>query len=111
MKSRRRSKLPPFVALGREMLKSKEWQEDLTMSEKILYVHLKNKYVGTNNGEICLHYSELKKIMAPATASKAFKGLEKKEWVEKTKIGGMFRYVNHYKLTGKYDRALVNYSL
>jgi len=99
------------VALAREMLKSKEWQEDLTASEKVLYIHIKNKYVGTNNGEICLHYSELRRIMAPATASKAFKGLETKGWIEKTKIGGMFRYVNHYKLTGKHDAALLNYSL
>jgi hypothetical protein len=111
MNKRKRAKLPPFVALSRATLKSKEWQEDLTAAEKVLYIHIKYKFVGDNNGEICLHYSELKRIMAPATASKAFKGLEKKEWIGKTKFGGMFRYVNHYKLTGKYDDALVNYRL
>jgi len=48
-------------------------------------------------------YLELKDIMAPATLSKALKGLIKKGWIEKTKHGGLFRYFCLYRLTGKYD--------
>lgn len=110
MKLGKRRKFPPFVAVARETLKSKEWREGLSSSEKVLYLHLKSKYVGTNNGEIELHYSELKNMMAPSTISHAFRGLEKKGWVEKTRHGGLFRYRNLYKLTGKYDKALANYN-
>ena len=45
----------------------------------------------------------LKSVMAPATLSKALKGLRNKEWIEKTKHGGMYRYYCLYQLTGKYD--------
>ena len=111
MKPGKRRRFPSFVALGRQMLKSKEWRQELSYSEKILYIHLKYKYVGDNNGEIELHYSELEDFMSPATISKAFKGLLKKGWIEKTKQGGLYRFRNFYKLTGKYDDALVNYKL
>ena len=33
----------------------------------------------------------------------AIKGLEEKQWIERTRHGGMFRFYNKYKLTGKYD--------
>lgn len=107
---KRKKRFSSFVAIERATLKSKEWREGLTSSEKVLYIHLKSKYVGTNNGEIELHYSELKDMMAPQTISTAFKGLEEKGWVEKTRRGGLYRYRNLYKLTGKYDQALVNYN-
>ncbi len=110
MKTGKRRKFPPFVALDRNMLKSVEWRKGLSSTEKVLYVHLKHKYVGINNGEICLHYSELKDMMAPATIWRAFKGLETKGWLERTKHGGLYRFVNHYRLTGTYDKALVNFN-
>ena len=105
---KRKDRLPPFVALGRGMLKTIEWREGLTASEKVLYIHLKAKFVGINNGELCLHYSELKGLMAKGTACTAFKGLEEKGWIEKTRQGGLYRFTNLFRLTGKYDEALVN---
>jgi DNA-binding MarR family transcriptional regulator len=110
MKPNKRRRFPSFVALDRAMLKAKEWRLELSASEKLLYIYLKNKYVGINNGEIELHYSELADLMAPGTIARAFKGLEQKGWIEKTKFGGLYRYVNRYRLTGKYDRTLVSYN-
>lgn len=107
---KRRTRLPSFVALTRETMRSDQWRKGLSSSEKVLYMHLKVKYVGYNNGEICLHYSELVGLMSKGTAWRAFKGLEEKGWIEKTKIGGLFRFINHYKLTGKYDNALIKYN-
>lgn len=104
----KRNKLPPFVALGRQTLKTAEWRTGLTSSEKIVYIYLKYKYVGHNNGQIYLHYSELRDMMAPGTISKAFKGLVNKGWVERTKLGGMYRFQHEYRLTGKYDETLRN---
>jgi hypothetical protein len=94
-----------FVMLPRQMLRSEEWK-DLSPAAKILYVHLKGKYNGNNNGAIRLYYSELKGVKgvsSPNTASKAFQELEKKEWITRTEIGGLYRHVNEYKLTGKHD--------
>jgi hypothetical protein len=109
MRSRKKAKLPPFVALSRAMLKNPEWRK-LSPAAMIVYVYLKNKYVGTNNGEIELHYSEIRDIFAPATISKALKQLKASGWIDGTKIGGLYRYSNHYRLTGKHDTALVNYN-
>jgi len=101
--SRKTKRGPPFVMLDRQMLDSPQWKE-LSHAEMIAYVYLKKNYNGGNNGEIPLKYSDLKGILAPATLSKAFKGLESKEWIKKTRHGGLYRYYCLYKLTEKYDR-------
>lgn len=107
---KRRQGAPPFVALSKELLRSEDWKKGLTSSEKIVYLFLKCNYDGSNNGQIHLHYSELKTAMASATISSAFKGLEAKGWIEKTKMGGLFRYYNLYKLTGKHDKLFINFN-
>ncbi|MCK5590387.1 MAG: hypothetical protein KAI72_00375 [Candidatus Pacebacteria bacterium] len=91
-----------FTMLDRRLLKSADWQS-LTHAEMITYIYVKHNYNGSNNGEIPLKYSELKVVFAPATLSKALKGLREKEWIERTQHGGMYRYFCLYKLTGKYD--------
>ena len=104
-KRKKYSNFNDFVALPRKALYSKEWHE-LGSAAKLLYIHLKAKYNGQNNGEICLSYSELrgiKGISSSSTISKAFYELEKKEWITHTFMGGLFRHINKYKLTGKYD--------
>ena len=88
------------------MLKSKEWRSELNSSEKILYIELKRKFAGHNNGEIRLHYSELEDMMANSTICKAFKGLEKKGWINRTAVGGYHRFIYYFKLTGNYDEAI-----
>ncbi len=109
MSGRKKAKYPPFVALSRIMLKGQEWRK-LSRPAMIIYIYLKYKYVGHNNGEIQLHYSELKDIFAPATMSKALRELKGSGWIEVAKVGGLYRYFNLYRLTGKYDTALSNYN-
>ena len=112
MSRRKHRKLPrSFVALDRRMLKSPEFRTGLSASAKIAYIYLRNKCVGYNNGDIELHYCEMRDIMAPATLAKAFRNLEEKGWIERTKLGGLYRYVNKYKLTGRYDGTIRNYSI
>lgn len=101
--SRRSKKGAPFVMLEKQTLDSSAWRE-LSHSEMIAYIYLKKNYNGGNNGEIPLKYSEFKGVMAPATLSKALKGLEANQWIEKTQRGGLYRYYCLYKLTGKHDR-------
>lgn len=93
----------PFVMLDKVMLRSDEWKE-LATSSKIVYIYIKANYNGRNNGEISFKYSEMKRILASATIAKGLKQLEVRGWIKRTKYGGLFRYYNLYRLTGKYDR-------
>jgi hypothetical protein len=100
-----RKRFNNFVMVPRKMLKLEEWK-NLSPAAKILYIHLKTKYNGSNNGDIYLHYSELKGIRglsSHSTISKALKELQDKGWVEKTEMGGLYRHSNKFKLTGKVD--------
>ncbi len=105
-RARRRNKgYKSFVMLPRKMLRSQEWK-NLGPAAKILYIHLKGKYNGNNNGEIRLYYSELKGIqglLSPSTVSKAFKELEEEGWIKRTQLGGFYRCINEYELTGTFD--------
>ena len=85
------------------MLKSEEWKS-LSNSAKLIYIYLKAKYNGRNADKLRLTYTELKREFSSATISKAFRALEKNGWVERTKYGGLFRYYNLYKLTGRWGR-------
>ncbi len=94
-----------FIAIPKKILNHKDWKE-LSAAAKLFYIHLKGKYNGTNNGSIRLYYSELKGvkgISSPSTISKARKELEDKGWIKREKFGGLYRYSNEYRLTGKYD--------
>jgi len=85
--------------------KCDEWKE-LSPAAKLLYIHVKGKWNGYNNGQIRVYYSELKGfrgISADSTISKASKELQEKGWIKRTKLGGLHRYFNEYELTGKYD--------
>lgn len=97
-----------FVAIPRKTLKMTEWKE-LSAAAKLFYIHLKAKYNGHNNGDICIYYSELhgiKGISSNSTISRAIRELEEKGWIIKTMLGGLMRHVNKFKLTGKYDDHL-----
>jgi hypothetical protein len=108
-KGKRDSYTQPFVMLGKRLwLKSPEWR-GLSPQARDVYAMLKSKYNGHNNGEIRLHYSEIRGVSGlkcNKSISKAFRELEAKTWIERTKIGGMYRYHNLYKLTGKFDEHL-----
>ena len=101
-KKSRRS-CPPFVMIEKDTFQKKEWRE-LGRPAKLIYIYIKAKYNGSNNGDLKLTYCELKKEFASATISKALKELVAKKWIEKTKHGGLFRFYCLYKLTGIYDR-------
>lgn len=100
MARKKRGQYKKFVLLENKTIWSEKWFE-LTSIERDIYIFLKSKFNGSNNGKLALTYSELP--FSDATISKALKGLIKKEWIEKTKYGGMYRYYCLYKLTGKYD--------
>ena len=112
-KGRKNVRFYDFMMLGRDMvLHCDEWKQ-LSPSAKILYICVKAKHNGTNNGNIILHYSELEAVeglRSPSTVSKAFKELAQKGWITKTSNGGMYRIPNKYGLTGRYDDYITDRS-
>jgi len=92
------------MALLRPLLDSPEWL-NLSTSAKLAYLYFKKAYVGHNNGEIRLYYSQMKKILkSSATFSKAIKELEEKNWIKTENQGGLFQRASTYSLTFLYDR-------
>jgi hypothetical protein len=107
-KRQRKKRFNNFIMIPRKILKSEEWK-NLGPAAKILYIHLKAKYNGSNNGTIHLHYSELagiKGLQSHSTISRAFKELEDKTWIRRIKLGGFRRYSNEFELTGRFDDYL-----
>jgi hypothetical protein len=93
-----------FVALLRPLLDSPEWL-NLSSSAKLAYLYFKRAYVGHNNGEIRLYYSQMNRVLkSPATFSKAIKELEDKNWIKTEKQGGLFQRASIYSLSFLYDR-------
>ena len=107
---RGRERARSFVMVGRGMLlRCNEWKE-LSAAAKIIYLYLRAKHNGSNNGQIRLHYSELrgvKGISSPSTISRAFQELEEKDWIRRTNLGGLYRRINEYGLTGRYDDHII----
>ena len=109
MKKGKRDYHCSFVRLGRDLIfRSDPWRI-LSPRAKVLYLTLKAKYNGSNNGDIRLCYSELKTnsgFRSPKSISDAIRELEKGGWVERVKRGGLYRYENRFRLTGKFDVLL-----
>lgn len=95
---------PPFVPIFKLVIYSEPWKQ-LSHTEKLIYIHIKANYNGSNNGEISLKYDDLNDQYARATIKKALKGLEEKGWVEKTRHGGLYRFHCKYRLTLQYDKV------
>lgn len=105
-KGRKKKSFRDFMMLGRDMLLHCEEWKRLSLAAKLVYITIKAKHNGSNNGQICLHYSELKTVRglrSPSTVASAFKELEREGWIKRTRYGGMFRSPNKYEMTGKYD--------
>ena len=101
---KKQKKYRDFMALLRPLLDSPEWL-NLSTSAKLAYLYFKKAYVGHNNGEIRLYYSQMKKILkSSATFSKAIKELEEKNWIKTENQGGLFQRASTYSLTFLYDR-------
>jgi hypothetical protein len=109
LKKGRRDYYSSFVGIERHVLFKCESWRNLSLRAKIVYLYLKAKYNGKNNGEIQLHFSELAALPG-FNSRRAFYGsakeLEGAGWIERTNPGGLYRNPNLYKLTGRYDGML-----
>jgi hypothetical protein len=100
-------RLPKSIILGADC--SAWWS--LPPGARDIYTMLKAAYNGSNNGSIFLYYSQIlakriKGLQSDKAISSAFKKLEATGWIKRTRIGGLYRFKNAYRLTGKFDRLL-----
>jgi len=108
---RLKGRCEPFVRLSKELLfRGPEWWT-LRPGARDVYLLLKAKYNGSNNGSIRLYYSEIRRraisgLRSDKAISSAFKELERVGWIERTQHGGLYRHINDYRLTGKHDKLL-----
>lgn len=99
---KRKSKIPPFIAVRKDLLKDPEWQK-LSSSAKVLWIYLRNNYDYSNNSkETFLSYKQMQGVMGSKAMSRSLKELIDNKWIEKTKHGGLFGGVCRYKFLGKY---------
>ena len=94
---RRKNKLPPFVAIPKEMLRTEAW-ESISNPARVAYLHLKDKCVSYNPGEITLSFKEMERIMDRHTFKKAVNQLEDHGFIKKEQRGGLYRKRNYYRL-------------
>lgn len=80
---------PKHVRLYEWMLRSAAWH-DLSPVERQLYVEVKRKYDGLNNGRIALGCREAAEALriGKGTASRAFRKLEANGFIVQMKAGG-----------------------
>lgn len=102
---------PPFVRLEKSLLLREDQWWILPPGARDLYLLLKCKYNGQNNGEIRLYYSEIRRmkikgLRSDKGISAAFAILEQTGWIEGTRRGGQYRFKTDFKLTGRYDGLL-----
>ena len=83
------------------LLQDKTWRK-LSNSAKVLYIYLRNKFNKKTLNILTLTYKAMKDVMSPATMSKALKDLEKTNFIEVTKLGGLYGGSCRYKLKGEF---------
>jgi hypothetical protein len=106
VKKGKRDKYSSFVGLERRIIFQCPEFRQLSPRAITLYLHIKAKFNGGNNGQIAFHYREIKGakgFRSDKAISAALKELSP-DWVERTKIGGLYRYQNLYRLTGRFDK-------
>jgi len=97
----KKNRLPPFVALYKALLKDQNWRK-LSSSSKVVYVYLRNKFNTNSLSQVSLSYVEIGDMMSTGTVNRAFKELQQKGFIEKTKQGGLFGGVCLYKFIGPF---------
>lgn len=93
--SRSKNKLPPFVPVLKQMLKSNAWKM-LSNPARVAYIHMKAKMCTPYPEPVTLSYREMEPFMRQETFSKATKQLEKYEFIKIVQKGGLYRRRNYY---------------
>lgn len=95
---RKKNRLPPFVAILKEMLQSEAWGA-ISNPARVAYVHLKGKCTTAHSGEITLSFKEMERIMDRHTFARSLGQLEAHGFIMKDQRGGLFRKRNYFRIS------------
>lgn len=95
---RKKNRLPPFVAIVKDMLKSEAWLL-ISNASRVAYIHLKSKCVTAKNDEITLSFKEMERVMDRHTFSRSLNQLEAHGFITKDKRGGLYRKRNYFRIS------------
>jgi hypothetical protein len=84
----RKKTIRRFALVEKEILYSRSWAS-LSDSAKVIYVHLKGEYNGSNEDNLKLPYSTMKNIVSNATYWRGIKSLEEAGFIDIVFHGGI----------------------
>jgi hypothetical protein len=95
---KKKNRLPPFVPIFRDMLKSEAW-ESISNPARVAYLHLKSKCVSFRDDEVTLSFKEMERIMDRHTFARSLNQLEAHGFITKDQRGGLFRKRNYFRIS------------
>lgn len=101
-----KNRLPPFVAILKEMLQSEAW-ESISNPARVSYVHLKSKCVSASNDELTLSFKEMEKFMDRHTFARSLSQLEEYGFIKKIQRGGLFRKRNYFRMSDQWKSSRI----
>jgi hypothetical protein len=85
------------------MMKGPAW-ELIGLGAKVAYLHIKDKCISFNPGEVSLSYKEMERIMTRQTYARALRELEQYGFIKRTQRGGLYRKRNYFLLIDDWKR-------
>ena len=98
-----KKKLPPFVPITKEMIRSKAW-EKLSHYSVRAYIHVAAKYNGKNENNLSFTYKEASKIMNTHTYKKAIDELVRYGFLDMKRSGACYGKCNIFGLSERWKK-------
>jgi len=98
---KKRNRHPPFVMLTNELIDSKAWKE-LSCYARTVYIEIKRRYNGKNDGNLSYTYREASKIMHRLTFTKALRELVNNGLIDIIRSGGLYKKCNIFGLSDRW---------
>ncbi len=94
----KKNRLPPFVYITKEMLKSDAYKE-LTNASRTAFLLLKAQCCKPDQREVIFPYSHAEEYMQKRTFAGTIKQLTEIGFIQKKQLGGLYRRTNIYSFT------------
>jgi DNA-binding transcriptional regulator YhcF (GntR family) len=85
------------------MLRSPAWAL-ISNSSRVAYLHIKEKCVSPEPGELTLSFKEMERIMRRKTFARALDELERFGFIKRTQRGGLYRKRNYFTLIDEWKK-------
>ena len=94
---KKKDRLPPFVPIFKETIKSESFKR-LTNASRVAYLLLKNQCCHFDQTTVIFPYSHAAEYMHKGTWNTSIKQLVREGYIEIEQKGGLYRRTNIYKL-------------